>query len=224
MQKISEIQAFLEKEEATREALSKKYFRAARIVDNVDTVLIAITIGDGAGGVALLATVIAAPAVMALEGTALFAGFLSIIGKYSVKKSMSKAEKHEKIKTIASAKLDTITSYVSKALNGNKVTDEEFRLILEELEKYKVLKEEVRSKTLSDRNRRNAYREREARSARVLLEARLKKSWWSHAVLEHRNIAVVFPASLLTIKIALKNKIKIALKNTTKIVLKNFCS
>ena len=78
---------------------------------------------------------------------ALFTGFLSIIGKYSVKKSTSKAEKHENIKTIASAKLDTIASHVSKALSDNKVTDEEFRLILEELEKYKVMKEEVKSKT-----------------------------------------------------------------------------
>ena len=147
LQKIKEIQAFLEKEVATREALSKKYFRAARIIENVDTVLIAITIGGGAGGVALLSTVIAAPAVIAIEGVALFMGFLSIIGKYSVKKSTSKAEKHEKIKTIASAKLDTIASHVSKALSDNKVTDEEFRLILEELEKYKVMKEEVRSKT-----------------------------------------------------------------------------
>ena len=60
---------------------------------------------------------------------------------------MSKAEKHEKIKTIASAKLDTISSHISKALSDNKVTDEDFRLILEELEKYKVMKGEVRSKT-----------------------------------------------------------------------------
>ena len=112
----------------------------------MDTVLIAITIGGGAGGVALLSTVIAAPAVIAIEGVALFTGFLSIIGK-SVKKSTSKAEKHEKIKTIASAKLDTITSHVSKALSDNKVTDEEFRLILEESEKYKVMKEELRAKT-----------------------------------------------------------------------------
>ena len=147
LQKINEIQAFLEKEVATREALSKKYFRAAGIVDNVDTVLIAITIGCGAGGVALLSIVIAAPAVIAIEGVALFTGFLSVIGKYSMKKCTSKAEKHEKIKTIASAKLDTIASHVSKALSDNKVTDEEFRLILEELEKYKVMKEEVRSKT-----------------------------------------------------------------------------
>ena len=147
LQKINEIQAFLEKEVATREALSKKYFRATRIVDNVDTVLIMITLGGGAGGVALLSTVIAAPAVIVIERVALFTGFLSIIGKYSVKKSMSKAEKHEKIKTIASAKLDTIASHISKALSDNKVNDEEFQLILEELEKYKVMKEEVRTKT-----------------------------------------------------------------------------
>ena len=113
----------------------------------MDTVSTAITLGGGAGGVALLSTVIAAPAVIAIEGVALFTGFLSIIGKYSVKKSTSKAEKHEKIKTIASAKLDTIALYISKALSDNKVTDEEFWLILEELEKYKVMKEEVGSKT-----------------------------------------------------------------------------
>ena len=148
LQKINEIQAFLEKEKkATREALSKKYFRAVRIVDNVDTVLIAITLGGGTGGVALLSTVVAAPTVIVMEGVALFTGFLSIKGKYTVKKSTSKAEKHEKIKTIASTKLDTIASHISKALSDNKVTDDEFRLILEELEKYKVMKEEVRTKT-----------------------------------------------------------------------------
>ena len=106
----------------------------------MDTVLITITIGAGAGGISLLSTIVAAPAVIAIEGVALFTGLLSVIGKYSVKKSMSKAEKHEKIKTIGSAKLDTISSHISKALSDNKVTDEEFRLILEELEKYKVMK------------------------------------------------------------------------------------
>ena len=147
LQKINEIQVFLAKEVATREALSKKYFRGANIIDNVDTVLITITLGWGAGGIGLLTTVIAVPAVIAIGGAALFMGFLSIVGKYCVKKFTSKAEEHEKIKTIASAKLDTITSHVPKALSDNKVIDEEFQLILEELEKYKVMKEEVRSKT-----------------------------------------------------------------------------
>ena len=48
---------------------------------------------------------------------------------------------------IASTKLNTIASHISKALSDNKVTYEEFRLILEELEKYKVTKEEVRTNT-----------------------------------------------------------------------------
>ena len=148
LQKINEIQVLLEKDVATRESLSKKYFRAAKIVDNVDTVLMTITLGAGAaGGIALLSTVVASPVVIPLEGMALFTGFLSIIGKYSVKKSTSKAEKYEKIKTIASIKLDTIFSHISKALSDKKVTDEEFQLIFEEWEKYKEMKEEVRVKT-----------------------------------------------------------------------------
>ena len=147
LQKINKIQAFLEKEIEERGKLSKKYFRAAKIVDIADTVLITRTIGAGAGGIGLLSTIVAAPVVIGLEGAALVTGFLSIIGKYSVKRSMSKAEKHEKIKTIASTKLDTISSHISKALSDNKLTDDEFGLILEELEKYKVMKEEVRTKT-----------------------------------------------------------------------------
>ena len=46
--------------------------------------------------------------------------------------------------------------HISKALKDDKVTDEEFRLILEELEKYKVMKEEVRTKT-----KKNIVTERE---------------------------------------------------------------
>ena len=126
LQKINEIQAFLQKEVTTREALSKKYFRVARIVDNVDKVLIAITLGAGAGGVALLTTIVVTPIVVAIEGVSLFTGLLSIICKYGVKKTTSKAEKHEKIKMIASTKLNTIASHISKALSDNKVTDEEF--------------------------------------------------------------------------------------------------
>ena len=79
LQKINEIQAFLEKEVTAREALSKKPFRAARIVDNMDTVLIAITLGGGAGGVALLTTIVATPIVVAIEGVSLFTGLLGII-------------------------------------------------------------------------------------------------------------------------------------------------
>ena len=143
LQKMNEIQSFLEKDEA----LSKKYFRVATVVDNVGTSLIAITIVAGTGGIVLLSTAVAAPIVIPLEGVALLTGFLSMIGKYSVKKSTSKAEKHENIKMITSTKLNMIALQISKALSDNKVTDEEFQLMLEELGMYNVMKGEVRSKT-----------------------------------------------------------------------------
>ena len=46
---------------------------------------------------------------------------------------------------LASAKLDTIKTHVSKALVDNHISNDEFNLIMEELNKYKAMKEEIRS-------------------------------------------------------------------------------
>ena len=45
------------------------------------------------------------------------------------------------------AKLDTIASHVSKAMMDDFISDEEFKLIMEEMNKYKNMKEEVRNNT-----------------------------------------------------------------------------
>ena len=91
----------------------------------------------GAGGNGLLSTVAVVPGVIPLKGAAAFTCLLSLIGKYSVRMSTSKEEKHGKIKTIANTKLNTIYSNISKALSDNKITDEEFQLILEKKKKKK---------------------------------------------------------------------------------------
>ena len=142
---ISDIQKFLENEISKRDAFSKKYFRVARVVSNVDNVLITITIGARAAGVVLLSTVVVAPIVLGLEIGAITTGFISLIGNNVVKKTTTKAEKHLKIKMLASAKLDTIASHISKAMMDDYISDEEFKLIMEELNKYKAMKEEIRS-------------------------------------------------------------------------------
>ena len=90
LQKINEIQTFLEDKIRKREALSKNYFTAAKIVDNVDTGLIIVTMVAGAGGIGFLSTVVAIPPVTTI-GVAAFTGLLSLIGKYGVKKSTTKA-------------------------------------------------------------------------------------------------------------------------------------
>ena len=144
---ISDVQKFLEDEISKREAFSKKYFHVARIVSNIDSVLIGITIcAEGAGAV-LLATGIGAPIALGLGISGAATGAISLFGNIAVRKTTLKAEKHLKIKMAASAKLDTIASHISKAMMDNYISDEEFKLIMEELNKYKAMKEGIRNNT-----------------------------------------------------------------------------
>ena len=144
---IKEIQTFLEKEIKDRETLSKKYFRGAKIVHSVDNTLITVTIAAEGTGAVLLATGVGAPFALILSVTGVVTGAFSLIGNFFNKKATTKAEKHLKIKTLAAAKLDTIVTHVSKAMMDNFINDEEFKLIIEEMDKYKAMKEEIRSKT-----------------------------------------------------------------------------
>ena len=144
---IREVQEFLEEEIKKREAFSKKYFRIAKVVNMVDNGLITITIGAEGTGAVLLATGVGSPFALALGISGVVTGAISLIGNIFSKKATTKAEKHLKIKTLAMAKLDTIASHISKAMMDNFISDEEFKLIMEEMNKYKALKEEVRNNT-----------------------------------------------------------------------------
>ena len=144
---IREIQAFLEGEIKNREAISKKYFRMAKVVNTIDNTLITITIGAEGTGAVLLATGVGSPFALVLGITGVVTGAASLFGNIFNKKATTKAEKHLKIKTLATAKLDTIVTHISKAMMDNFISDEEFKLIMEEMDKYKALKEDIRNNT-----------------------------------------------------------------------------
>ena len=144
---IREVQEFLEEEIKNREAFSKKYFRIAKVVNMIDNTLITITIGAEGTSAVLLSTGVGSPFALALGISGVVTGAVSLIGNIFPKKATTKAEKHLKIKTLAMAKLDTIASHVSKAMMDDFISDEEFKLIMEEMEKYKALKEEIRNNT-----------------------------------------------------------------------------
>ena len=144
---IREVQEFLEEEIKKRDAFSKKYFRIAKVVNMVDNGLITITIGAEGTSAVLLSTGVGAPFALALGISGVVTGAISLIGNIFSKKATTKAEKHLKIQTLAMAKLDTIASHISKAMMDNFISDEEFKLIMEEMNKYKALKEEVRNNT-----------------------------------------------------------------------------
>ena len=144
---ISDVQKFLEEEIQKRDAFSKKYFRISKIVNIADNTLIVITIGAEGAGAVLLSTGVGAPFALALGISGVVTGAISLIGNIFSKKATTKAEKHLKIKTLAMAKLDTIASHISKAMMDDYISDEEFKLIMSEMDKYKAMKEEIRSNT-----------------------------------------------------------------------------
>ena len=142
---IQDIQRYFEEEIKQRQAFSKKYFRIAKIINTIDRGLITVTVCVGATGAALLATGAGSVLGVALEVSGAVTGGISLIGNIVSKKAATKAEKHLKISERAITKLDTIASHISKALMDDFVSPEEFNLILEEMNKYKALKEEIRS-------------------------------------------------------------------------------
>ena len=144
---IRDVQKFLEEEIKSRDAFSKKYFRIAKIINYTDNTLITITIGAEGTGAVLLSTGVGAPFALALGISGAITGGLSLFGNILRKKATTKAEKHLKIKILAAAKLDTIASHVSKALTDDFISPDEFNLILEEMNKYKTMKEEIRRNT-----------------------------------------------------------------------------
>ena len=144
---ILDTQKFLEEEIQKRDAFSKKYFRVAKIINITDNVLIGITVIAEASGAVLLSTGVGAPIALALGISGAVTGGVSIICNIVGRKTTIKAEKHLKIKTLAAAKLDTVASHISKAMIDNFISDDEFKLIMDELNKYKTMKEEIKSNT-----------------------------------------------------------------------------
>src|SRR6218665_3072392 len=127
-------------------ALCTEYRRSIRIISVIDNALIVTVMSLSSSGLGILTTIIAAPAIAIAKGTAVGVGLLIIIGGQVSKKLVLKVAKHEKIKTLAEAKLNTISSLISKALVDNNVSDDEYSLILNEFVKFNEMKEEIRSK------------------------------------------------------------------------------
>ena len=116
-----------------------------KALDGVDTALLTASLGMGLGSVGLLTTVIAAPVVLGLEIAALACSTLGITGRFIGRRLAVKAKKHDEVCVLAESKLNTISDHVSTALTDGHISDEEFRLIVAEVDKYGHMKSEIRA-------------------------------------------------------------------------------
>ena len=83
---------------------------------------------------------------LALEAITGVTGLLDVAGVAVSRRCSVKAAKHEAVHILALSKLITVHSHISKALEDCKISDDEYKLILGEVEKYRALKDELRRK------------------------------------------------------------------------------
>ena len=145
LKEISAIKRELEEERKKREGLYKKYKKAANFFDV--GIYVADIAGFGTEGVALAAVAgaITAPVGLALGaagGVCFGVGLtLSVIKR----KIEPKLKKHDEIRVLSEAKLNTISEFVSKALDDNQISQTEFVLIKSELRKFYEMKNGIKN-------------------------------------------------------------------------------
>ena len=147
LQTIKEIEVFLNQEIVERSRLSKKKSNCSSVLSYINYGLTATTIITGSGGIACLASGIAAPFFVVLEGISLALTVSSVISLRSIRIYTIKAKKHHDILVTAQTILDSITLLISKAIQDASISHDEFQQILNAKRHYLTKKQELRSKT-----------------------------------------------------------------------------
>ena len=147
LKKIDELEKFLRSEVESRDKLTKRFKRRATASTISDTSVIAAITALEVASIVTLTTGIGMPISVVLASTGLLLGLGSGIIHKTQKIFDSKAKKHDKIKTLAESKLDTISGLVSKAVEDSHIDHQEYLRILKEVEHYRTMKEEIRTKS-----------------------------------------------------------------------------
>ncbi|VDI62254.1 Hypothetical predicted protein [Mytilus galloprovincialis] len=83
---------------------------------------------------------IAFPILLPIQIAAVVCGSLGGLVKLIRRKLTTKSKKHYEIKTMAECKLNSIKDLISKSLTDGQISADEFKLILDELEKFNEMK------------------------------------------------------------------------------------
>ena len=118
-------------------------------LDYTDKILIFLSATSGGISVISFTNVIGIPAGIATASFALIFSLIARIIKKLLKKTRKKKKTHSKITTLAKSKLNSIETLMSQALIDLDISHEEFKIIVDEKEKYdqiQIMKESIRNK------------------------------------------------------------------------------
>ena len=119
----------------------------------IDTNLIISTMITEVIWIAAFASGVGLPLGLALSGTSLLLSLAVVITRKSSKTFSMKQEKHDTIKLLAQSKLDSIADIISQAMQDGDISSIEFHKVLQEVEKFRKLKADIRNQGKTDTER-----------------------------------------------------------------------
>ena len=143
--KLSEIEAYFLNEIEVREQIAKKIKRFNTITSIVDTGLITSTMITGEVSMAAFASGVGLLVGIALRRTRLLLSIATAITQKSFKIFTVKQEKHDAIKLLAQSKLGSIANIILQAMQDGDISPTEFHKVLQEGEKYRSFKADIRN-------------------------------------------------------------------------------
>ena len=130
LNKINEIKDYFVAEIKKRELMSKRLSKYIASFDYFDKLLIVLSVTTGGISVASFATVIGASVGITSASFSLEFSICAGILKKLLKTTGSKKKKRNKIVILAKSKLKSIESRISEALINNKLSHEDFLMII----------------------------------------------------------------------------------------------
>ena len=175
LNRINEIKDYFVAEIKERVLMSQRLSKYIASFDYFDKPLIVLSITTGSVSIAPFAIVIGAPVrTMSANFSLAFSTSTGIIKK--LKTTRNKKKKHNKIVMSAGSKLNSLESKISEALINNKISHEDFGIIINEEKNYRELKESIRivNSQRSDTEKNNLIEEGKRLSINEVINKTLK--------------------------------------------------
>ena len=144
LNKINEIKDYFVAEIRERELTSKNLSQYIASFEYLDKSLTVLSVATGNISIASFATAIGAPeGIISASCSFAFSITTGFVKKFL--KTIRNKKKHSKVVILARSKLISIESKISEALINNEISHEDFESIINEENKYRKLKESIRT-------------------------------------------------------------------------------
>ena len=114
-------------------------------MSTIDTGLITLSAITGGTSIPAFASGVGLTVGATLVGFSVVLSLSAIVIRKYSKFSTVKQGKHDAVKLLAQSKLDSVTDIISQAMQGEDISPTEFHKVLQEVEKYRKLKADIRN-------------------------------------------------------------------------------